>query len=494
MRPLSKSKLLAFRQCSKRLWLEVHRPDLRDDSDQAQALFAMGHEVGEVARRLYDPAGAGTMVDYVRGEISRALALTGELLLDRRPIFEAAFSAEGALALADVLLPTTGGWRMVEVKSSTSVKDYHLDDVAVQAYVAQKSGLPLTAIAVAHIDSNWTYPGSGNYRGLLVEEDLTEHAFGRTAEVQRWIGEATSIASLGAPPAVQTGSHCSEPFECGFHAYCRTQEPQVEHPIEWLPRVGRKELASFIAEPGTRSMADVPDDLLNERQLRVKHQTLSGSTYFAKDAAAGALPSLGTVAHFLDFETVGFAIPIWPGTRPYESFPFQFSVHRMAPDGSLTSSMYLDLSGEFPVPRLAEALVQACGDTGPVFAYNAGFEGGHLAAMGDRLPHLKRSLDAIQARLFDLLPIAREHYYHPSQHGSWSIKAVLPAIFPDLDYAKLEGINEGGAASNGYLEAIHEATTPARKAELDQQLRTYCERDTFAMVKMWEYFAGRVPA
>lgn len=122
VRPLSKSKLVAFRQCAKRLWLEVHRPELRQDSATSLAAYRTGHEVGEIAQRLYDPQGLGEIIDFKKEGLAAALERTRSLLQSGRPIFEAGFAAEGALAFADVLLPdqTDGqaGWRMVEVKSS----------------------------------------------------------------------------------------------------------------------------------------------------------------------------------------------------------------------------------------------------------------------------------------------------------------------------------------------------------------------------------------
>ena len=157
MRTLSKSKLLAFRQCSKRLWLEVHQPALREDSAATQASFATGHKVGDIAQQIYDPKGEGALiVPRVEG-FKESFARTQVLLHSAFPIFEAGYKAGGALACADVMLPVKQGgknaWRMVEVKSSTSVKSYHREDAAVQAFVARASGVPLTAIALAHIDS-----------------------------------------------------------------------------------------------------------------------------------------------------------------------------------------------------------------------------------------------------------------------------------------------------------------------------------------------------
>ena len=203
MRTFSKSKLLALRQCPKRLWLEIHRPDLREDSAATQASFQIGHQVGDIARRIYDPEGLGAIIDVQSEGFARAFERSAELLDSKQPIFEAGLEAGGALAFADVMLPEqTDGkqvWRMVEVKSSTSVKDYHRDDVAVQAFVAQSAGVALQSIALAHVDNSWTYPGNGDYSGLLKEVDLTAEAFSRTEEVKAWITQAQLVSASPVP-------------------------------------------------------------------------------------------------------------------------------------------------------------------------------------------------------------------------------------------------------------------------------------------------------
>jgi hypothetical protein len=157
MRALSKSKLLAFRQCAKRLWLEIHRPELRKDSPETEARFAVGHQVGDIARQLFDPAGKGILVDFKRNGLEPAIAQSTQFLTSSQPVFEAGFSADGALAFADIMLPAKKagrrGWRMIEVKSSTSVKDYHREDIAIQTFVARSAGVPLVSVALAHIDS-----------------------------------------------------------------------------------------------------------------------------------------------------------------------------------------------------------------------------------------------------------------------------------------------------------------------------------------------------
>ncbi len=494
MRTLSKSKLLAYRQCLKRLWLEVHRPNLREDSAATQASFAVGHQVGDIARRLYDPKGKGVLIDPQADGFDAAFARTQELLQSAQPIFEAGFHSEGVLALADVMLPVRKSgklsWRMVEVKSSTSVKDYHRDDAAVQSFVARSSGVPLTKIALAHIDSDWVYPGNEDYNGLLLENDLTDEVFDRGEEVRSWIAEAQQIVAKKREPSIATGKHCGNPYECGFLAYCQSQEPQAEQPINWLPGRLSNGLQAHIGAHGLTELRDLPDALLNDKQQRVKAVTISGKPYFDQRATAQALAAYKLPAYFLDFETIQFAVPIWKGTRPYQQIPFQFSVHRLSRTGKLDQQAFLDVTGDDPSKAFAEALIAACGERGPIFVYNAGFETARIRELSERFPRMAKSLLALNERVVDLLPVARDHYYHPSQQGSWSIKAVLPTLCPDLDYGDLDGVQDGGMAMDAFLEALAPQTSKARKSEIEQQLLAYCALDTYAMVRLWSIFSG----
>lgn len=495
MRTLSKSKILAFRQCPKRLWLEVYHSDLRKDSLATQATFVTGHQVGDIARQLYDPEGKGILINPQTEGFDASFKRTQELLRSDQPIFEAGFRAEGALAFADIMLPNMQGsqrtWHMIEVKSSTSVKDYQRDDVAVQAFVARTSGVALSAIMLAHIDSSWVYPGNGNYKGLLLENDLTDEAFGREEEVRGWVTEAQQIlASNKQAPKMAMGKQCSTPYECGFYAYCQALEPQAHHPIRWLPGPLSNELQTHIEAHSLIELSDVPNELLSEQQQRVKSVTISGEVYFDQKNAAHELAKYKFPVYFLDFEAIQFAVPIWEGTRPYQQIPFQFSVHHLSCNGKLRQQAFLDLSGADPSEKLAKALIDKCGKLGPIFAYSASFEKSRISELAKRFTYLAKPLLALNARMVDLLPVARKNYYHPSQQGSWSIKAVLPALCPDLNYGDLSGVQNGGMAMSAFLEAISPETSPERKGEINRQLLAYCELDTYAMVRIWVAFSG----
>ena len=493
MRNFSKSKLMALRQCPKRFWLEIHHPELREDSARTEFSFQVGHQVGDIARQIYDPDGTGALIDVATEGFDAAFVRSAELLKHPQPIFEAGFVAGGALAFADVMLPDgkeARAWRMIEVKSSTSVKDYHRDDVAVQSYVAKKASVALNAIVLAHIDSSWTYPGGNDYRGLLKENDLTDEAFSRHAEVAEWIDQAREICLLTEEPDTSIGPHCDNPFECGFYAYCSRDEPKPEYPVYWLPRFPSAKVRE-LAEEGIDDLRNVPNELLNPKQQRVKVHTLADKIFFDAEGAASDLAPYPLPVQFIDFETIQFPVPIWAGTRPYQQIPFQFSLHTVTPSGELQHVEFLDVSGNDPSPGFVAAMIKGCGaESMPIFVYNAAFERSRISELADRFPAHKEVLLTINERIVDLLPIARERYYHPSQQGSWSIKAVLPAVVPELKYSDLDGVQDGGMAMEAFLEAIHPGVSDERRQTIRQQLIAYCKLDTYAMVRLWQVFSG----
>jgi hypothetical protein len=491
VRDLSKSSLLSFRQCPKKLWLEFHGPELMLKNDTG-ARFGTGNSVGTVARRLYDPTGRGELVDVSRLGNEAALRRSRQLLQSAQPIFEAGFAGGGAIAFADVMLPVEDGgelaWRMIEVKSSAEVKNYQRDDAAIQAFVARRSGIRVVTVRVAYVDSTWQYTGDADYRSLLIEEDVTDETGGREPEVREWIAGAQAVLGLASEPAKATGKHCDDPFPCGFLQYCKSHEPPIEYPVGWLPNIRTKALKAHIASRAITDLRRVPNKLLNSLQRRVKAQTLSREPYFDAELAAAALAAHSLPAFFLDFETISFAVPMWKGTRPYQPLTFQFSVHRLSEHGEIAHREFLDLSGTDPREALARSLIEACETQGPVFVYSA-FEASRIAELTHQFPRLKRPLLALRKRLVDLRPVVEQCYYHPSQEGSWSIKKVLPAL-TGRRYEELKGVKNGEMAMEAYLEAIDPGTTAERRAEIGGDLRKYCALDTEAMIDIWRVLSG----
>lgn len=482
---LSKSKILLHRQCPKRLWLQVHKPELAEVDPAAEARFRDGNKVGDIARQLYP---GGDFIDTLNRK--EALARTTSALESgHKPIFEAAFLHNDVLVRADLLVPEASGYRLVEVKSSTSVKDYHLEDITVQTWVMQHAGLAPSRCMVAHIDNSFVYPGGDNYQGLLKEESVDLEVRDMIAEVPGWIAAAQSTLERSEEPGTVPGEQCSHPFACDFANYCSPPETDVAFPVEILP-YGKKVAKELRAE-GYRDLRDVPEEKLsNPKHIRVHRVTKSGQAELDQEAME-AVRSLSYPRYYLDFETIAFAVPIWAGTSPYNQIPFQWSCHIEQTDGSLSHEEFLDATGNDSRRGFAESLINTLGTEGPIIVYNAPFEGSRMKELAEAFPDLAPALLAAVDRLFDLLPLARNHYYHPAMKGSWSIKAVLPTIASELDYSNL-AVSHGGMAQDAYLDLIGTNLSEVDKIELKKALLAYCEQDTLAMVKIGQHFRSRV--
>ena len=490
MKPkLSKSKLTTAHQCLKKLHYSVHYRDQAKVSSKTLAAFKNGDVVGEIAKKIYGTADSVEIaLQYDRSAMVRE---TQNLLENGAdfPIFEATFEHEGVLVRVDVLLPDGDGWRAVEIKASTKVKPEHRLDCAVQWWVMKGAGLPITSISLGHVNNEFMYGGDENYSGLIIEEDLTEKTIKLAESVPELVKRAGE-AVAGDLPNVPVGTYCGRPYECEFRHLCWPQGEQ--YPVPGLG--GSKAKHAEWVNRGITDMRDVPAEEITEvKPARVHRVTCTGEPELIQGARE-KLEALGYPRYHLDFETIGPAIPFWKGMKPYKAVPVQWSIHidDGTGDGSFENmphEEFLDLSGEPPMRKLAERMIECLGDSGPVFMYT-NYEERVIKTLIELFPDLEEPLQAIINRLVDLAEIVEDHYYHPSMLGSWSVKCVAPAIAPQMNYAELDGINEGTGASDGYLEAIDLETTPERKAELEEQLLRYCRFDTEAMVEIAKFLSS----
>lgn len=481
---LSKSRIAAFEQCPRRLWLQTHRKDLAVIDEGAQARFAEGNQVGEVACSLLPD---GVMVEV---DLKAAVQVTSELIANGTlPIFEGTFSHDGVLVRVDVMEPDgSGAWHVAEVKSATSAKDYHIGDLATQIWIIEQCGVTIASASIRHVDNGFTLTRLGDYTGLFADAEQSA-AIRPIIAARPAVVEAARNMLAGEEPECAIGPHCKTPFDCEFQHWCGRNEPSSpEWPISDLPRSGAK-LAAQWAEQGIADIRDLPSDAgLNPLHDRIRQAVITGTTFIDREGVGRDTQRWAFPRIWIDFETITFAVPRWIGTRPYEQIPFQFSAHVEHADGRIDHIECLDLSGDDPRPAVAKALATLPSD-GAAIAWNAGFERGCFRSLAQAVPGYAAELQSLEKRTVDLLPVARTHYYHPSQRGSWSIKNVLPTIAPELDYSTLE-VKDGGNAQVAYLEAIALVDNTPRKRDIDVALKAYCERDTWAMVAIYRGLIG----
>ncbi len=481
---LSKSRFMAGLQCLKRLYLETYARHLADEPDPAsQAVLDSGTRVGELARQRFP---GGMLISEEPHLHAQAVDSTAKALQDASipSLYEAAFTFEGIRTRVDVLSRNSNdSYDLVEVKSSTSAKPEHISDAAIQLYVLEGAGVAVSRVFIMHIDSYYVYTG-GPYEldSLFQLQDVTGAVRSCVEILPERLAPMWKTLALYDAPSIEIGAHCSKPYTCSFYGMCHSHLP--EHYVEQLPRA-KPELLERLRSMGVLDIRDIPPELtgLSKAQQRVRCAVLDDLPYVG-DGLSQAIERFAHPLHFLDFETFSPALPVYPMTRPYQVIPFQWSLHVLDAAGRLSHREFLHDGTDDPREAFAASLLDAVAPEGDILVYSS-YEKTITRQLARLLPHHAEALIALSERYVDLLGIVRAHYYHPAFHGSYSLKAVLPALVPDLTYEDLE-IRDGSVASLHYARMIEPGVSEAERAELRQALLAYCERDTLAMVRVVE--------
>ena len=476
---------MAGLQCLKRLYLECRHRDLADPVEPAQqAIFDSGTAVGELARQRFP---GGMLVEERYFEQRKAERTTRRLLSDDSvtALYEPAFTYKGIHSRVDILSRAgCGEFDLIEVKSTTGVKDVHIPDVAIQIHVVEGCGVPIRRAYLMHIDRTYIYQG-GNHdlEGLFALEDVTDGA--RSYLETSVPGHLNSMwQSLDSADTleIETGRHCNSPYLCPFFGHCHADDP--EYPISSLPNL-RRALEESLRQEGISDLRDIPPNYpgMSVLQRRVLDSVATKRPYVGTDLEA-RLSEIRYPASFIDFETFSPAAPMYPGTSPYQAIPFQWSLHVRSDDGRLRHSSFLDEGPNDPRERFITSLLAAVPPDGKVVAYS-GYEAYVLSSLARAFPTYERDLLELRSRIVDLLKLIRGSYYHPGFRGSFSIKSVVPALVPDLDYEDLE-IREGASAAAVYGKLIGGDLGEFNAGRIRDALLAYCARDSEAMVRVYE--------
>jgi len=473
---LSKSRFLSALQCQKRLYFEVHAPELATPADpDRQALINMGTEVGELARRRFP---GGILVEETYRQTRAALQRTAELIQDPSvpAIFEGAFVYQDTLVRVDVLQRLTENtWRLIEVKATSKVKPIHLHDVTIQTAVLLGQGISVVQSCLMHLNTHYIYQGGElNLDQLFTLADLTETVRDRQSQVNGKLEMMRQTLATPTPPEIEPSGHCHTPYVCPFWSHCTKDKPSRW--IYYLP--GRTQNFTELTARGIRTIDEIPPDF----RLTVLQQRIKDNVEWISSELLTILRSVTYPVHHLDFETYMPAIPIYPNTRPYCPIPIQWSNHIEYEDGTVRHETYLCQDPRDPREEVAKGVLDTLGKDGSICVYSD-YERHLLSSLGNLFPSLKPDFSRVIYRLWDLLPIIQNYYYHPGFQGSFSIKSVLPALVPHLAYDDLE-IRHGALASVIYGKMIFEESDLVERLRLAKDLHDYCARDTQGMLEL----------
>jgi predicted RecB family nuclease len=481
---LSKSKFVAGCQCLKRLYLQVHEPELAAEPDAAaEAIIEQGREVGMLARQLF-PGGVEVRSD---GGLDQAIRDTRELIANREvpAIFEGAFEHKDVLVQVDILQRRRDQrWRLIEVKSTTDVRDHHVPDVAIQHRVVRRSGVDLAASCLAHVKRDYIYQGGAiDVHRFLRIRNITRRVEKLQPRLPAELRSQSRVLQMDEAPKILAGRHCTEPVTCEFFDHCNP--PLPDHHILKLPRIHANTVAK-LAELGIESVHDIPESYpLNERLHRACACVQTGTPWFGTELK-DELKRLKYPIYYMDFETVAPCIPRFAGMRPYDQMPFQWSVQVQRGPGAATEHFeFLATDKGDPRPAFISALCDALGDRGSIVVYHQQFESQRLSELAFWLPEFAGRIEKIQRRLWDLLPIIRDHVYHPAFAGSYSLKSVLPALVPEMSYEGME-VADGQNAGVEWERLIRGGLDQAESARIRKALLDYCGQDTLALARLFK--------
>ncbi|MBU0673146.1 MAG: DUF2779 domain-containing protein [Proteobacteria bacterium] len=465
-------------QCLKALYLSKNPPAFEIPFDpDLEAKFTLGHEVGFLAQQLFP---GGTEVPFSGLTVTEQIAKTQELInAGAEVIYEASFAFDGIFIKADILVRNGAAWEIHEVKMGTKVKDPNSDDAAIQYYVVTNSGLPVAKVFLVHINNQYVRQGEIDVQQLFTSEDLTETALARQAALPGIVADLRQVLK-GDEPAIDIGPYCSTPYDCEFVPYCWQHIP--EDSIFSLRGRGINKFDYY--RQGIIRLEDLPLDKLNDAQRFQAISTINKKDTTEPSGVKAFLDSLWYPLCHLDFETFDAPIPPFDGTRPYQKIPFQYSLHIQESEGAEPVHYeYLVEPGKDPRRELAEKLLAEIPEDSCILTYNQTFEKGVLKNLAGTFPDLAPAINTRIENIRDLMaPFKRRDIYRWQMKGSYSIKAVLPALVPDLSYNGLD-VSDGMMAMRVYHEMC-KTDDSVKVVVLRGGLLEYCRLDTLAMVKI----------
>ena len=477
---LSKSKYLAGLQCPKLLWMHYHAKDKFPPTDAGtQATFDQGHQVTEIYQTLFP---GGILIDGEPGDYSGLIKKTQEALALKKPLFEPAFKFKRSFARADILKPNRdGSWDLYEVKSATSAKDIYYPDVAFQKYCYEGAGIRLRNVFLVFINNQYIKNGPIDTKALFTQEDVTEKAYELSQGVEDNINRMVSILQQKKCPNIKIGLHCDEPYECALKDMCWDFLPE-----ENVFKLGgmHKKKAFKLIEEGTLALKDLKENYAFTPNQRVQWEChKKNKAHVRVSEVRSFIEQLEFPLYFLDFETVGPAIPVYDQSRPYQQVPFQFSLHILSGWGKEPLHHgFLAQDKNDPRPELLSQLRSLIKSKGSVLSYSMGFEIGRLRESVALYSEFAGWLKDVEKRYLDPMIIFKNFdYYDPKQMGRYSIKNVYPALTGG-SYEGLE-IGDGGSASREYARVMFsEGISSQDKERVLRGLEEYCKLDTQAMI------------
>ena len=482
---LTKTDFKFYLDCPESLWLLKNKPDEYPDGEFSlftEKLIKEGYEVESYAKQLFE--NGIDLPEYGSPD------QTQEALKSFHKVyFQPSFATKNdVFARIDILKRLEDDtWHIYEVKSSTSIKKdrkhRQIEDVSFQKFVLTECGYKVSKVSIIHLNKDYVKKGDVVANKLLEITDVTNQVDSMYPSVTSQINSA--LDHINKNEINQSSCSCKHKTRsnhCDAFRYFNKTIP--EYSIYEINRISSKKI-SLLVDQEKLGIKDIPLGFeLNINQQSQVESVKQDQPVINLPNIKRELNKLKFPLHFIDYETYASAIPKLDGLSPHKHLPFQVSIHTYTEDGILSHFEYLLDSMQMPIEMLQE-MQDFTGINGTFVSWHASFEIGRNKDLMEWLPQFSNYLIYINEHTFDLETIFKKDYIHSRFHGSSSIKKVLPVLCPEIDYSDLD-VNNGTMALNTWGEMVLDPSFNKDIKETRQHLLNYCERDTLAMVKIFE--------
>ena len=490
---LTKSKIITGLRCPKKLWF-----DINEKIEIDHFLFHKGNVFGEKIKEIY-----GDGLDLSNNFEDDVIQLTNDAMNDPKVniIYEGAFLFEETLVRTDALIRKNNGWKLIEAKSSQSLQEHHLQDIAIQYYVLNNLNVLITEATIAHINKDFIYEGKNDYKDLIVEVEVLGDIQQFVTSVPDWIKDLLPVTEKVTEPIFDMGDHCKG---CQYIEKCKSNSflGKIEIPISILPNYGNKLQKQWfdnkiydLRDLPYESVESIKDKRWNLVEIIKSHKE---NIEWINPNFSGIIKKYSWPRYFFDIESVMQAVPIIPSTKPNDQFPFQYSVHKWEfEDQELMledSNQFLEFNSENMDRKYLEKLINDLGTEGPIFAHNAPTEINALSYLVERKNciDLTDKIENIQSRIYDTAKLFRENFYNVAMMGSYSLKDIIK-ILPNASSYSSENdqVGDGGDAMIKWFQYTNTNTTNKEKQKIRENLTDYCAKDTLNLYLIFKYIYSK---
>lgn len=467
---LSKSSFLKFEQCEKAFYLYKHQPFLRDKIDIDKNLtFNRGHAIGSFAKELFP---GGIDVSEKTKNLAESVALTKELLGEKKTIYEATFVFDGVLVMVDILHYNNDEWKAYEIKSSLKVSPVYLLDACLQYYVVKNSLPQLSDFFLVTLNGDYIFKDSIEIRSLFKKRSILKEAEKNKDYFKEKIQLALDTIDQNSIPEKQIGTHCFRPYTCDFYGHCWKNVSNKDS-IFQLPQVNKEKLFEWF-HSGKTKISDLTNaDLESDVLKKVKKSFANEKEFYDPKALSELLDRIKEPVASLDMEIWAPAIPQLNGTKPFQQIPFLFCLH------TEQSSIHFMTEHQQDDRRIfAEELIRLTAEFKSILVYDKAMEEQSIALLSKLYPDLEMKLKEVNEKMIDISNLFKNlHFYHPAFQNNFSLKSIAKVLAPEVNF---DGITSGLEAMS-YFEKLRATENPIEKELIRNDIISYCFNDVISV-------------